>query len=373
MKYWGLFFGILLAVSSCIDPFKPADSSLSNRYLVVSGFLNTSGDTTFITLSRTQPVNDVTPPMVESGARVQVGGDQGTTLPLVEIQAGTYILPPRKYVGNENFRIQITTYDGKTYVSDYVPARQSPAIDSITWQADRPNDVMRFLVHTHDPSNSTRFYRWKVEETYQYQSAYYSGVEVVNKEIVPRAVDVYSCWRTDRPTNILIGTSAKLSQDRIQSYPLLMIHSSSNKLLVKYSLLVKQYALTQAAYEYWDMLAKTSETTGGLFDPLPSLVTGNIRCESHPEELAFGFFSAGTEQTLRLTVRPIDFNGWFPGTYPRCLVEPDTLSPQETILTSDNGRKIIGSLDMPTRYLLVPSNCADCRSLGGSLNKPSWF
>ncbi|PMD94032.1 hypothetical protein BWI97_17350 [Siphonobacter sp. BAB-5405] len=373
MKYWGLFFGILLVVSGCIDPFKPADTSLSNRYLVVSGFLNTGGDTTVITLSRTQPVNDNTPSLVESGASIQVGGDRGTVHVFQEIRPGTYILTPRRFVGEENLRIQIRTRDGKTYVSDYVPARQSPAIDSVTWQPDRPNNLMRFLVHTHDPSNNSRFYRWKIEETYQYQSAYYSGLEVVKQEIVPRVVDVYSCWRTDRPTNILIGTSAKLSEDRIQSFPLVAIHNSSNKLLVKYSLLVKQYTLTQAAYEYWDMLARTSETTGGLFDPQPSLITGNIRCESHPEELAFGFFSAGTERSFRLTVRPIDFNGWFPGTYPRCSVEPDTLSLEESVLTSDNGRKIIGMLDMPTRYLFVPSNCADCRSLGGSLNKPSWF
>ncbi len=375
MKYGLLLFFVALLVAGCIDPFKPSENLIDGRYLVVSGFLNIGNDTTTILLSRTQSLNSSEGSTAESGADVRVIGDQGTNVQLWEASTGRYILLPRNYLTSEKFRIQISTRDGKQYASDYVEIKQAPKIDSINFQADRGNGIMRFMVNTHDPNNNTWFYRWKTEETYEYTSAYYSGDSVAYglKQVNPRQVLLYRCWRTDKSSDIMIGTSAKLSQDRIMNQPLVVINNASNKLLIKYSLLVKQYALSQEAYEYWDMLARTTETTGGLFDPQPSVLTGNIRCTSDADELVFGYFSAGTEQQKRLTVTPYELNGWFPGTYPNCNSPLDTLDTEKIYETSDFSYKIIQTLSMPTRYVTVWASCADCRNLGGGLKKPEWF
>ncbi len=375
MKYLVLFLFLGILAAGCIDPFKPSENLVDGRYLVVSGFLNVGSDTSTILLSRTQSLNSGEGSSSETGANVRIMGDQGTQVSLREISSGRYILLPRNFLTAEKFRLQITTRDGKEYASDYVEVKRTPAVDSIHFQPDRANGLMRFMVNTHDPNNNTWFYRWKIEETYEYTSAFYSKDSIAYgiKKITPRQLMLYRCWRTDKSTDIKIGTSAKLSQDRIMNQPLVNINGSSNKLLIKYSLLVRQYALSQEAYEYWDMLARSTETTGGLFDPQPSVLTGNIRCTSNAEELVFGYFSAGTEQQKRLTVTPYQFGGWFPGTYPQCYSPADTLSTTEIYQTSDFSQKIINELDMPTRYITVSATCADCRYLGGSLKKPDWF
>ena len=53
-------------------------------------------------------------------------------------------------------------------------------------------------------------------------------------------------------------------------------------------------------YPFRKFKAKTTETTGGLFDAQPSQVTGNIKCTTNPQELVFGFFNAGVPQEKRV-------------------------------------------------------------------------
>ncbi|MDQ1085779.1 MULTISPECIES: DUF4249 domain-containing protein [unclassified Siphonobacter] len=378
MKYGLLLFFLGLLVAGCIDPFKPSQDFADGRYLVVSGFLNVGSDTTTILLSRTQSLNSLESSTNETGARVRIVGDKGTTLQLNEVKPGRYTLAPRNYLTSEKFSLQINTRDGKEYASDLVQVKQAPAIDSITFQADRANRIMRFRVNTHDPNNNTWFYRWKTEETWEYTSALYSKDSVAGglKKINPRVLIPYRCWRTDLSSKIFIGTSAKLAQDRIMNQNLVLVDNASDKLLIKYSLLVKQYALSQEAYEYWDMLARTTETTGGLFDPQPSVLTGNIHCTNDASELVFGFFSAGTEQQKRLTVTPYQLGGWYPGTYPSCSAPFDTLDATEVMMTSDLSQKLIQIIDepgTPLSYIMAPATCADCRFLGGGLKKPVWF
>ncbi|MFT4031812.1 MAG: DUF4249 domain-containing protein [Siphonobacter sp.] len=375
MKYWGLFILIALVALGCIDPFNPSDTSTSSTYLVVNGFLNTS-DTTTIVLSRTQSLSSTESPESVTGATVQVIGSLGTTYTLTEQSSGTYVLLPMTFSSDEAFKLAIATPDGKQYESDEVAIKNSPDIDSISFLPDKDNGIMRFTVTTHDPNNSTWFYRWKTEETFQYNAAYYSSLVVQNNEFVSRTTSLYTCWRTDLSGTILINTSAKYTKDQIENNVVTTIDNSSPKLLIKYSLLVKQYALTQDAYEYWDQLAKTTETTGGLFDPLPSTVTGNIHCTTDSDELVFGYFSAGAVATLRRTFVPSDFNGWYPGSYLTCATTPDTLERDDALGVTDAYQLIIGSSDeepSPLYYYVVPPSCADCRTYGGSITKPSWF
>lgn len=374
MKYGVLFLILTLVVAGCIDPFNPSDANKDGKYLVINGFLNTGGDTSYISLSRTQGLSDKTVPMVVTGAVVRVVGDKGTTYTFTDKGSGNYFLAPRSFPVTENFMLTVNV-GGKGYASEYVPVKQTPDIDSVSWRMYQSEGKMNFVVNTHDATGNTRFYRWKVEETYEFRSAYGSYILVKNGKIEPRAENLTTCWRTDLPGNIMIATSAKLTDDVIRNYPVVTILNASNKLLVKYSLLVRQYALTQDAYEYWDQLAKTTETTGGIFDPQPSVLTGNFHSVNNKDELVFGYFSAVSEKKKRITVTPADFKSWYPGSFPSCPSPPDTLEFMDIRSLIDDAGMIIGTIDEPppSRYLIVPPVCADCRRMGGTLTKPSWF
>jgi hypothetical protein len=175
-----------------------------------------------------------------------------------------------------------------------------------------------------------------------------------------------------RSGSILLGSTVRLSSDVIKDLPLNRVPISTNKLFIKYSILVRQYGLSRQAFEYWTDLAKTTQGTGSLFDVLPSQVTGNIRNVADPHILAFGYFSAATEETKRLTVAPRL------GIYPRC-IEPDTIplrcSSREGDECALNTPKLLLTYwgARSDSVLVAAHSCADCRIGGGTTERPSFW
>ena len=107
-------------------------------------------------------------------------------------------------------------------MSDSIPVKQTPPIDSVSWKYD--STLLHLFLTTHDPSNNTRYYRWSYVETWQYQSTYFSQLIYQNGTLRKRtpAENVYYCWSSDNSTDILVGTSDALSQDLIYEEPILV-------------------------------------------------------------------------------------------------------------------------------------------------------
>ncbi|MBE9465298.1 DUF4249 domain-containing protein [Dyadobacter subterraneus] len=360
------FIASLLLLYSCVEPFSPPEVNSDAKYLVIDGFLNMGSDTSRINLSHTQSSTATEAVLNEVGAIITAEEEKGQTYNFVEEGNGSYYLPHQNFNVTGKYRLHIKTANGKEYVSDYVEVKSTPPIDSVAYKYDSRQEGGVMYVNTHDPKNLTRFYRWKFEETWEYRSAFYSGLEVVNKQIISRRENVNTCWRTIKSGNILLGSTIKLSQDIIKDLPLTVVPVSTNKLYIKYSILVKQYGLTQDAFEYWTSLAKTTEGTGSLFDPLPSQVTGNFKCVTDSKELVFGYFSASVEQTKRIFISP----GL--GAYPTC-ARPDTLTISEAMNSTPGEVLLNFTGTRPDSVLYSNAACADCRAQGGTTTKPSFW
>src|SRR5690606_22476598 len=111
---------------------------------------------------------------------------------------------------------------------------------------------------------------------WQYRSALYSTLMYENGSIRyrdSRDAPIYNCWRSESSKTIELGNSSKLSSDVISNYNIVTLPFNAEKISVKYSVLVKQFALTREAYEYWETVQKNTESIGTLFDPLPTQVT----------------------------------------------------------------------------------------------------
>ncbi|MHA4736601.1 DUF4249 domain-containing protein [Dyadobacter sp. MSC1_007] len=376
MKYSFLKFGFLalmLLVDSCIQPFSPPEVNSDENYLVVDGFLNVSGnDTSRIELRRTQNVNEAAGPTIERGAKLTAEEEGGEVFNFTESRPGVYVLPPRVYNVSGKYRIRIRTSNAQEYLSEFVAVSQTPPIDSLTYKVDNFQKAVIFYVNTHDPQNKTQFYRWKFDETWEYQAPYYSALELVNDTVVVRKENINKCWGRQNSGSILLGSTVRLSSDIIKDLPLNTVPISTNKLYIKYSILVRQYGLSRQAFEYWTDLAKTTQGTGSLFDPLPSQVTGNIKNTADPKDLVFGYFSASTEQTKRLTVMPKL------GIFPRC-VEQDTIPikcpPRDDYECAGNTAKMLLTYYgfRSDSVLVAPQSCADCRLEGGNTIRPSFW
>ena len=151
---------------------------------------------------------------------------------------------------------------------------------------------MEIKVNTHDDSDQTRYYRWEWIETWEI-------ITPITSSFYP---DEARCWQTAGTGMISIGTSEHLIHDVIEDYPIYFVSTETNKLRIKYSVLVNQYSLSREAYSYWKNLQDITQNTGTLFDPTPAMVTGNISNTSNPEIPVLGIFQASALKQERIFI-----------------------------------------------------------------------
>ena len=373
-----LFTIIILTGFACKERFEPNINSTNQQYLVVEGVLNVGGPTS-ISLTRTSPLNTTGFTGI-TNAQVIVEGRDNTTRQLTHAGNGSYVSPNLNLILATEYRLRIRTVNGKEYLSDYVIARQTPPIDSIGWK--RNNQGVRVYVNTDDPSGNTRYYRWDFDETWEIRAYYYSRQIYIRPTNTVRdrtpAEDVHFGWKYNISKNIVIGSSAHLTQDIMFEAPVTFINKGDEKLSVRYSILLRQYAMDKAGYEFYDLMKKNTETLGTIFDPQPSELFGNIKCITDPNEPVIGYVSASTISEKRVFISNTDLPGW--GFLENCKMSVVTNHPDSLRLFFANGG--LGPID-PVYHDVIPNlivaytastlNCVDVTARAASLIRPSYW
>ncbi|MFI5151788.1 MAG: DUF4249 domain-containing protein [Chitinophagales bacterium] len=354
---YNILVGISIMWFCCKEPYLPPEIANTKNYLVVDGTLHIGSDSTYIMLSRTRSLQDSVPNIPELNAQVEVIGQNGEQYPLIPMGNGVYATDYIGLKANERCQLSIHTADGKSYLADSIQVLSSPPIDSVSWKQDSTSADSKkgvtIYVATHDPTNSTLYYRWEYIETYEYHSKY------------DALMGKFVCWKSRPSTELVLATSAGLRSDLIFEQPLIFIAQGSQSLGVKYSILVKQTALTKPAYDYFQNLRKNTELTGSIFDPQPSQSTGNIRCLNDPAEPVLGYVYASTEQQQRI------------------FIDNDTLAHWGYVIMGCNIIVNPGTtLGLVFLYQLPPPmggsawatlECADCTLQGGTTTKPDFW
>lgn len=324
-KYYLIFLLPVFIMTNCKKQISSSVTSAPNNYLVVNGNI-TPNDTTVISLSRTVNISGKANSKPELNASVSIEGSQGGSYLLTAMGKGNYKSAPLNLSAAQSYRLKIITSDGKQYVSDFVSVKNSPPIDTVNYTLK--NSGLQINVSTHDPANKTQYYRWDYNETYIIHSMYYSHYMAVNHDTTalrPADQQIYECWVSDTASTIVLGTSAKLSKDIISDQPVIAIPFNAEKGFIRYSILVKQYALTAGAYNYFTLLKKNTEQLGSIFDAQPSALRGNIHCTSNPAEPAIGYITAGTTTQKRIFIDHNDLPGW-------ATAKVDTACTDDTLL-----------------------------------------
>ncbi|MGZ3889360.1 MAG: DUF4249 domain-containing protein, partial [Mucilaginibacter sp.] len=359
---------MLLGWLSCKQGYNPRPIAQATNYLVVEGAINTGTDSTIIRLSRTVPISSSARTTPELGAVVTIVSDGGASYPCIEAGNGYYKAAGLN-VTTGRFGLKISTSGGKVYQSDLVPVKNSPPIDSVYYKiqngsvdvyGEKQSAGLEIYADTHDPANNTRYYRWDYIATFAFHSAfnsmlYLQTVPVDSVMRRPLSDQVYFCWRNDTSSTILIGSSAKLTKDVITQNPIAFISSTAEELQTRYSILVKQYALTADAYNYFTQLKKNTEQLGGVFDPQPSQLTGNFHCITTPAEPVLGYITAGTSAQTRIYIDNGKLPPWLSITpYTGCIMDTDLYArPSGTTFLNEVQERIYAGYDIPL-YAIQP-------------------
>jgi hypothetical protein len=294
--------GVLLPVlllAGCVDKYAPDVIANPSSFLVVDGSINAAGITS-IRLTRTVALQHKGAAPAEAQASVYIEEEGGRRYPLSEAQPGTYRSANLTLPTGTKVRLRIRTGREQEYGSDFVAVKTTPPIDSVTWRV-AANKVLLY-VHAHDDTRQARYYRWTYDETWQFRSAFDSYWELKNGRMQLRTEDIFNCWGNESSSTVRLTNTLKLDQDVVSAYPLTFLLSTSKKLPIKYSILVRQYALTAEEYAYWEEIRKTTENIGGLYDPLPTQVTGNVHNLSDPDEVVLGFVGAQSVTQQRIFI-----------------------------------------------------------------------
>jgi hypothetical protein len=369
-----LFAGILLA-GACVEPYNPPDTATNVDFLVVEGFLNTTNATASVSIRHSIPLSSNLPAQPEQGATVTVLDDQGDSFPLVMDTPGIYTASSVNFINDRKYSLFIQTVGGKRYESDFVELKPTPPIDSVSWEIR--NGTLNINVNTHDPTGKSRYYKWSYVETYEYDSKYRSNFILENKwyKERPDSLQIGTCWRTQPQTNITVATTEQLTEDVISNKTVNRIDNGSLKVSKLYSILVQQETISEEAYAYWLNVQKTSESLGGLFDPIPSQVIGNIHSIDNVNEQVIGYFSGGErkEERIYISIKQVHppFNYL---DYGFCQMDTIPLSSITTL--SDPNALVYSVYHGIALYGFTTSSprCIDCRLFGGGITtKPDFW
>jgi len=382
-KYIWYLFVVIGVIISCKKPYNPPIVSSDNHYLVVEGVINSGNDSTIINLSRTVKLSESVSTQLMTNYTVAVEGEQGNSYPLQSEGNGTYDIGPMHLDPSQKYRLHITTPDGKQYASDYEVVKPTPPIDSIGF-APKSN-YLQIYANAHDASNTTRYYRWDYSEAWRFHAKFQSSFIVDGNMVRIRHADesIYYCYANDKSSNIVLGSSEKLTQDVIFQSPITTIPSDAEKLELRYSILLKQYALTKAGYQFWENLKKNTEQLGSIFDAQPTQLQGNIHNMNDPAEPVIGYISITNPQSKRIYINKGQLpNNWIEK-YPYDCGMPDSafFSPkgggQNEVLfyIIQGGGIAINAIYGPSAilgYTYSSSQCADC-TIRGKVKKPAFW
>ena len=310
---------LLPAVSySCIDPFNPQVKGFQSL-LVVDALVTDANETYYCRLSRTIEETRDTPERV-TGATVSIGDDLGNIHSFSEINPGVYKSDSLSFRGEpgRSYRLHITTSEGNKYESDLAAMLQVPDIDSLYFGKDRQLDDadgefhegIRIFIDSEKPTDG-KYLRWTYEEWWKTHVPLPPLWKFFDENNIVRITepDNVICWRNNKSDEIITASSDADLSISYEKKPLLFIASDkADRLMVKYYIKVRQYAITKGEFEFREQLKQIASAGGDIFDRQPFQIKSNIHNPDNPRELVLGYFqvSAVSEASRYITRREVD-------------------------------------------------------------------
>lgn len=371
---------LVLGLWTCIKPYTPKLKTSSTEKYVIQGMVSNQEGWQEVNVSITSSVNEPRYIPIDF-CEVKIIDDQNNIFDLINIGNGTYKawMTSDELVIGRGYKIKVIMEDGIILESDYDYIPKGPAIGDVYYEVeqhhiDYPEGWLmgvQFYTNMIGENSDSRYYRWKLTETYEYHSVYplefYYNGEV--QQVNPPDSSEMVCYKTDIVDQIFTLSTASFNSNSINRFPLHYIENTRPNLGILYSLLIEQMAVSRAAYFYWDQLRQNNEEQGGLYSTQPLAVKGNIRNVSLPEHEVLGFFQACYMSTKRIFVEP---KPEFELNYSdRCYPEPLRFGFIE-ISPRDYPAYLLSVDGFPSTTILN-DECIFCTQRGGVTQKPDFW
>ena len=377
-----LIFSCVLLLSGCREPFNPEIEPADLNVLVVEGYLDTDGLASKLKLSYTRNIqtDNSFMPSYPTG-NVVLKSESGEQYPLTELGSGefefAYDIPE-----NQNYRLYISTIDGKSYTSELIRPILTPEIIDVGFVKNELG--VEVYLTTKGDENADDFL-WTFEETYAFRPKFpsYYKFDPETADIVYRDPEerIDLCYRGGESSDLILETSSRFEDQFVFRQSITQILDNDERLGIRYSILISQKALDKKASEFWEILRKNTDDIGSIFSPLPSNIGGNIKNDQNPDTPVVGFVSLGTIKQRRLYIAAQEVAPWIvmEPAYGGCFLESDTIPKSEYAQSFASGSFLPvipiwseTSAQEPLGYRGSVRTCADCTLRGTNVKPDFW-
>lgn len=369
---------LLIFLTGCIERYYPGEEEIQTGTLVVVAHLNNRPGVQSVYLTRSTTLELPKSDPV-SGCYVIIERADGKLREFEESQPGEYSsFLDEEFLGKGNeYRLIFIAQDGSCYESEFEKIHPAPPINSVYFsREDRPaadpdviEEGIQFYIDFDIEPDSGRYLRWQLVETYEMHNPDYLNTTVYDVDRrfkdIPDSMAWRTCWITHEIPEIYTLDLGNVRGSNYKKMPLNFVSSETQRLHHRYSLLVRQLALSEAAFWYWDELRKNVQTKGGLFDTQPSLTPSNICNVENEDEMIIGYFSVSGVSELRINVEdvpeletPVDPYFCEPGGVPYSFRRLTNAMLPYYLATL--------TVDGLNKYGGVSKECIDCREYKGS-------
>jgi len=309
-------FVVLATAASCIDPYYPNLKGYKSL-LVVEGLVTNENRSYKVKLCKTVNDENSSPEKV-TNADLYISDSKGVKTHLLNCNDGYYKTDSTSFTGvvGEEYSLQIKTADGKEYVSD--PARMFavPGIDSIYYEkADEmlgepaaSYTGIKIMLNSAQAGDAYSYFRWTYQETWKFllPSPQRYTCTIVNDTLlkfyeIPVIKEV--CWKNASSGEIITNSIVTEGSGNISGQEITFIAPKlSDRLTQEYSILVKQYSLSEKEFEFWNNLKKINDAGGSIFDSQPFPVISNIHNINDASEMVLGYFEVSAVKEKRIFI-----------------------------------------------------------------------
>jgi hypothetical protein len=376
-----VLLGMIGMQDSCIEEYIPDIEAGESRKYVVSGQLTTEREEQVISVALASSIRHPGPVPLND-CTVRIADENGNSFAGTEFEGGKYRIriPRGNLIAGLSYRLEITTPAGASLVSDFEELLDCPDIDSVyfTRESLPTNDPgvfiegIQFYLDLDARGYENAYYKFDVEETWEYHSEYplewyYDGEFLHHVE--PWDYSHSVCWKTRIIPDIFILNTAELQNNTYRRYLFHFVDNTTQRLVYLYSILVKQYAVSQQAYVYWDQLRMNNVEQESLYETQPLPVQGNLKNLTDPEQPVLGNIVVSSVKTKRIFVKDVpDLEINF---QPDCAVSLLRYGLRD--LTPDVYRyPVYLYIDRNGFFELTPE-CIFCEMMGGSVTPPPYW
>ena len=372
------------ATISCIEEFNAGTIEFEDAIVIEASITN---EFSFqkILLSRTFRFEE-NGPQAESGAIIQVTSSSNSTYTFHETETGVYISDIQfSAQPTVSYQLSITSSNGRAYTSELTQlTSSSSSIDNIYAMRETNIDGVDGIVvylDSSDPTNSSKYYGYEFEETYQIIAPKWvpdqfiiTNLDPFAFNIGPRTQEERLCYKMVKSQGRLIASTNLLSEDRISKFLVKFFPVDDIRNNSRYSILVKQYTLSAPSHRFFETLNNFSSSESLFSQNQPGFLARNVFSTTNPEEKVLGYFEVSSIAQERFFFNRSDYTI---ERYPWVSCEPFEANPPETLslssLVRTNKVSYWAGAFGPEPIFIVNRLCGDCTEFGSNIKPDFWI